>query len=262
MKQKMDKDFLAHLESIAVESALFAGDVLRDGFHAKLKIKEKTGCHDLVTQFDVKAEREIIRILQKEFPKHAFLGEESGIVGNSEEEITWVIDPIDGTWNFSRKMPLFSISIAATMRGEPFVGVCFNPISNEMFIGKKGGGASLNGKPIHVSKIEKLAPSGVSIAAYGRGAKPIYQEAQIRRLGSTVLDMCYVAKGSLEGFIEKRLELWDIAAALVVLQEAGGEVSDFHGRPVQGQFHKRYDIIASNGKIHKELVQWISIEDE
>ncbi len=258
MKQIQDLDINA-LEIVALAAAQQASALLNIGFYSDLEVKQKSHAHDLVTQFDTKSEELIISVIKDSYSNHAFVGEESGIQGDVENEITWIIDPIDGTWNFAKQIPSFAISIAVYYKKAVHLGVCIDPIANEIFIARKGKGATMNGKKLSVSKVSNLEHSGISLGSH-IGFDDLHKIAQIRRSGSTVLDLCYVAKGSLEGFIDNRQRIWDYAAAQLVVVEAGGTVSCFDNSPLSFDFKNRTQILASNGIVHQELMKWISME--
>jgi myo-inositol-1(or 4)-monophosphatase len=250
---------ISTLESVAISAILRASDIIKEGFYSTLSISEKSGPHDVVTQFDKEAERVIIDTISKSFPDHAFLGEESGSRGASNKEITWIIDPIDGTWNFARQIPSFGCSIAAVYENTVYVGVVIDPIANELFVAKKGYGATMNGKQLSVSSRSDLSISGISLRI--EMLKSIPENFGIlRRSGSTVLDMCYVAKGSLEGFIDRNINVWDFAASMLIVSEAGGMVTTLEQSPPLLDSTKKQSIIATNRLIHKELLKWISPE--
>lgn len=240
------------LEGVAISAILRASDIAKEGFYATLAIQEKSGPHDVVTQFDQQAEHAIIETISKAFPHHSFIGEESGTRGNPSSEITWIIDPIDGTWNFARQIPSFACSIAAMKNFEVILGVVMNPIAGELFIAKKGHGATMNGKPLRTSHRSHIAHSGVSLRMELVRGFPHF--GVLRRSGSTVLDMTYIAKGSLEGFIEKEASLWDFAAAMLIIEEAGGMVTTLNGERLSLNTTEKQSIAASNGIIHKELL--------
>lgn len=250
---------ISTLESVAISAILRAADVVKEGFYSSLSISEKSGPHDVVTQFDKEAEKVIIETISKSFPNHSFLGEESGLQGVFNKEITWIIDPIDGTWNFSRQIPSFGCSVAAMFENTIYVGVVIDPIANEIFVAKKSYGATMNGKQLSVSSRANPSISGVSLRV--EMLKTIPENVGIlRRSGSTVLDMCYVAKGSLEGFVDRHINVWDFAASMLIVQEAGGVVTTIdQGKPILDS-PKKQTIVASNGHIHKELLKWISQE--
>ena len=252
---------ISSLESVAVSAALRAADIVKEGFYSSLTIQEKSGPHDLVTQFDKAAEDAIIETISKSFPDHAFLGEESGITGVLQKQITWVIDPIDGTWNFSRQIPAFGCSIAAMFENVLYVGAVIDPIASELFVAKKGYGATMNGKKLSISKRSDFLHAGISVHTDFLKNAPS-QPGVLRRSGTTVLDMCYVAKGSLEGFIDRNINLWDFAASMLIVQEAGGKVTTLDNKPLSFDPKIKQSLIASNGYLHKEIVQWISMANK
>lgn len=248
---------LSELENTAVAAALFAGDILTEGFYSHPEIKVKTQKHDIVTPYDLKAETAIIHRIQQDFSHHSFFGEEHGGQGDLQNEITWVIDPIDGTLNFARQIPSFATSIACMYKGITYLAVCYDPLAKELFIAKKGLGAQMNGKKLQVSPITHLDQSGVSLGITV-GLQKINAIGFIRRTGSSVLDLCYVGKGALEGYIEFSLRLWDYAAAKLIVEEAGGNVTTQTGAVITPSFEKPSSVVASNGQIHEALIQWIS----
>jgi myo-inositol-1(or 4)-monophosphatase len=250
---------ISKLESVAISAILRASDLIKEGFYSSLSIEKKSGPHDIVTQFDKEAEKVIIETISSNFKDHAFLGEETGVRGSFENQITWIIDPIDGTWNFARQIPSFGCSIAAVYNNETVVGVVIDPIANELFVAKKGYGATMNGRKLSISPIKDLSESGVSLRIELLKSIPS-NLGVLRRSGSTVLDMCYVAKGSLEGFIDKNINVWDFAAAMLIVQEAGGVVTTLDNKAPTLIPNKKQSIIATNGYLHKELLKWISTE--
>jgi myo-inositol-1(or 4)-monophosphatase len=241
----------------AIEIAQEAGKILREEFDRPPNIVYK-GEADLVTQADKRSERAIVERLTKYFPDHAIAAEEgTGHEGNSE--FRWHVDPLDGTTNFAHGYPCFCVSIALAHRETILAGVVFNPISNELFTASRGEGAMLNSKPIHVSKIETLATSLLctGFPAHKRMASPnihYYWEFTlrshgVRRDGSAALDLASVAAGRFEAFWEFGLNRWDVAAGMLLVEEAGGKVTGFSG--------ERYRlggpmILATNGLIHEE----------
>ena len=250
---------ISTLESVAISAILRASDIAKEGFYSSLTIQEKSGPHDVVTQFDRAAEHAIIETISKTFPNHSFLGEETGLRGIPHSEITWVIDPIDGTWNFARQIPSFGCSLAAMYQNEVYVGVVIDPIANELFVAKKGYGATMNGKKLSISSRSHLSESGISLRIEMLKSVPSHFGI-LRRSGSTVLDMCYVAKGSLEGFIDRNISIWDFAASMLIVEEAGGLVTTLDNEAPLLDPTKKQSIIATNGHLHKELLKWISTE--
>ncbi len=250
---------ISKLESVAISAVLRASDIVKEGFYSTLAIEQKSGPHDVVTQFDQAAEHAIIETISNHFPDHAFLGEETGLRGVPAQTITWIIDPIDGTWNFARQIPSFGCSLAAMYDNTIYVGVVMDPIANELFVAKKGYGATMNGRKLGVSERSELSRCGISLRIELLKSIPA-NLGILRRSGSTVLDMCYVAKGALEGFIDRNINVWDFAASMLIVQEAGGTVTTLDHTPPALDHTKKQSIIATNGQIHKELLQWISTE--
>lgn len=246
----------------AMDAALHAGEILKNGFGTSYRISSKESKNNLVTEYDHKSEKAIIEIIRSRFPDHKFLAEESGKSGSKEENIVrWVIDPLDGTVNFAHTIPIFSVSIAAELNGEVLVGVIYNPITNEIFSARKGEGAFLNGKPIRVSNVDDMSVSMlVTGFPYNVNINPcncidhfvsiIQSGIPIRRLGSAALDLAYVAAGRFDGFWEVYLKPWDVAAGMLIVQEAGGLVTQYD----QTKFSIFDDtILATNGKIHSQI---------
>lgn len=264
-KKTLNELALAELLEGALSAALAAGDILKRGYAEELEIKEKTGHHDLVTKYDRLAEKAILKILKGSFPKHGFITEESGVHGTLKEDIIWCIDPLDGTWNFAHKIPTFSVSIAALHDWQPVIGIIYHPLLSELFVAKKGGGATLNGKPLKVSRTKELARAGISfgLSLHGKEDYPqvvnrihdlTRQHVMVRRTGSAALDLAYVAAARLDGFFEPSLNSWDIAAGSLVLAEAKGVVTTIEGKPLQ--FHTNQSILAANPHIHDELLKF------
>ena len=241
-----------------------AGRVLMSHYGRLEKI-EKKGDIDLVTAADRASEDCIKSVILRDYPDHAILAEEGGEIPGSEYQ--WVIDPLDGTTNFAHGFPLFSISIAVLLNGQPVAAGVLNPYYAECFLAEQGCGATLNGKPIHVSEncllSESLIVSGFPydrrerIDHYLAGWKTMLQRAQgVLRLGSAALDLCSVACGRLDAFWEEKLKSWDTAAGWLIVQEAGGRVTDFRNQPfAAGGPH----ILASNGLIHDECIETLAV---
>lgn len=218
---------------------------------------------NLVTQADVSCQRAILQLIKKNFPSHDFLAEENGLK-NTGSAWCWVIDPIDGTTNFAHTMPHFSISIALAYKNEIVLGGVYDVCKDEMFLARKGKGATLNGKKIHVSSVKKveqaLLVTGFPYVRQRRMKELLTRFEHfilschdIRRLGSAALDMCWVAAGRFDGYWEDSLNPWDIAAGKLILQEAGGKVTDFAGKPWKKLNTFGAQTLASNGKIHRQM---------
>jgi myo-inositol-1(or 4)-monophosphatase len=234
---------------------------LQHFFNGEFKISNKEGINNLVTEADHAAEKAIIEVIQKEFPDHFILSEETGEIATNSE-YKWIIDPIDGTVNFANGIPLCCVSIGLEKNGEMILGSVYAPIINEFYFAEKGAGATLNDKKIKVSdKTEVIKsclvtgfPYSYLDAPYGPlqvFEKLIRNGVPVRRLGSAAIDLCWVAAGRFDGFYEHKLQAWDSAAGTLLVEEAGGKVTDFTGNPFSPyQPH----VLATNGKIHEELL--------
>jgi myo-inositol-1(or 4)-monophosphatase len=244
---------------VAIETAREAGAILRAEFDRPQKISYK-GEVDLVTEGDRRSEQAIVARLRNHFPQHAIVAEEGGGHAAAGARYCWHVDPLDGTTNFAHGYPCFAVSLGLLEEGEPAVGVVFNPIWGELFTAVRGEGAFLNQKRIRVSPIAELAKSLVATGfpAHKRMKNPnihYYWEYTlrshgVRRDGSAALDLCSVACGRFDGFWEFGLKSWDTAAGMLLVQEAGGVVSDFAGTP----YHPGGPaVLASNGLIHSAM---------
>lgn len=252
------------IEKVLREAVQAGADELVNYFNGQFKISNKEGVNNLVTEADHAAEKAIIRAIRREFPDHYILSEEEGEI-RTGSNYKWIIDPIDGTVNFSNGIPLCCVSIAVEKDGEIIMGCVYNPNMNEMFFAEKGKGATLNGIPIHVSKkTEVLRSCLVTGFPYTyldapNGPLQVFERlikagVPVRRLGSAAIDLCWVAAGRFDGFYEHKLQAWDSAAGFLIVEEAGGKVTDFEGNSFSPyQPH----LVATNGKIHYELLDWI-----
>ena len=221
------------------------------------------GRANLVTEADVACQQAILKIIQKNFPTHDFLAEENGLK-NTGSPWKWIIDPIDGTTNFAHTMPHFSVSIALAYKNKIVLGGVYDMCMDELFLAQKGKGATLNGKKIQVSSVKKvenaLLVTGFPYVRQHRMKELLNRfEAfilachDIRRLGSAALDMCWVAAGRFDGYWEDCLNPWDIAAGKLILEEAGGKVTDFSGKKWSKLADFGKQTLASNSKIHREM---------
>lgn len=245
-----------------------AAEILRF-FNTEFKISNKEGVNNLVTEADHAAEKAIIDTIHRHFPDHQILSEETGEI-IQDSQYKWIIDPIDGTVNFAHGIPLNCVSIAVELAGEIVMGAVYNPHMNEFFFAEKGKGAFLNDKPIRVSEQTKtLHACLVTGFPYmyinmPNGPLEIFERfvrkgVPVRRLGSAAIDLCWVAAGRFDGFYEHKLEAWDSAAGYLVVQEAGGKVTDHQGNKFSVYQHK---LLATNGKIHDEMVEIINNRKE
>ena len=233
-------------------------------FNGQFKISNKEGINNLVTEADHAAEKAIIEVIQKDYPDHFILSEESGeIVTGSEYK--WIIDPIDGTVNFANGIPLCCVSIGLEKDGKMIMGAVYNPIMNELYFAQAGFGASLNDKKITVSdKTEVIKSCLVTGFPYTyldapNGPIQVFEKLirkgiPVRRLGSAAIDLCWVACGRFDGFWEYNLNAWDVAAGYLILQEAGGKITDFDGNDYN-VFEK--ETLATNGLIHEQMLKVI-----
>ncbi len=256
ISEKNKKTFLA----TAQEAALAAGDYLKQAFAQSKGVTYK-GAVDLVTDSDKKSQDIIRDIIQKKFPSHSILGEES-LDEQKDRDLLWLIDPIDGTTNFAHSLPLFCSSIGLMVEGQVQAGVVYIPMLDELFSVSRGNGAYLNGSPIRVSGEKDLGKSLLATGfPYDRRTslennvnhfnRFIVRCQGIRRMGAAAIDLCYTAAGRLDGYWELKLYPWDTAAGALMLEEAGGKVTNFEG---EGFDHFKKACLASNGHIHQQMV--------
>jgi myo-inositol-1(or 4)-monophosphatase len=256
----MTKREQKRLLQFAGETAVGAGAILRRGFSKRKRITYK-GRIDPVTEYDLKSEKFIVRKISGLAPDHEILTEEGSATGVNSA-FRWVIDPLDGTMNFAHGFPVYSVSIGLQHEGESILGAVYDPERDELFTAAKGAGAFCNGKPIQVSKernlhrallttgfsyeITTLKPNNLGF--FARMAK----KAQgIRRPGSAAIDLCWLACGRIDGFWELDLHPWDTAAGIIIITEAGGEVSRIKGQPYS--IHNS-DLLASNRLLHRSMM--------
>ncbi len=251
------------LETFLRQLLLQAGDRLRKQFGRVKSVHYKAGSvTNLVTNVDRDVEKFIKSQIRKRYPNDSILAEESELE-KAHSPQRWIIDPLDGTTNFAHGLSLFCISIGVEMEGDLIAGGVYDPMHDELFFASKGKGATLNGKKIRVSRIEKLEQSllvtGFPYDIHENPEKSlpyfnaVIQRAQgLRRLGSAALDICYLAMSRFDGFFEVFLNPWDTAAGCLILREAGGVITDFSGKPFS--IYQR-ELAASNGLIHDEMIQ-------
>jgi myo-inositol-1(or 4)-monophosphatase len=252
--------------TVATQAAQAGGDVLQ-GFWGKLEnIQEKTP-GNLVTEADTGSERVVLDILKAAFPEHRILAEESGASGEINSSYVWAVDPLDGTTNYAHHFPVFSVSIGLLYEGQPIVGVVYNPITDELFTAGLGLGAFLTqnelAQPIRVSKTSEVADSLLASGfAYDRTKVIDNNYAEfchftqvtqgVRRLGSAALDLAYVAAGRFDGYWERGLSPWDIVAGIVLVLEAGGQVSSYDQTALNIASGR---VLATNGLLHEAMSQ-------
>lgn len=261
------------LKSTLIKATEQGAKELQRFFNGTFKISNKEGINNLVTEADHAAEKAIIEVIKTEFPDHDILSEEAGEVfaldtTSNNSDYKWIIDPIDGTVNFANGIPICCVSIALEHNGTMILGAVYNPNLNEFFLAEKGRGATLNGNKISVSsKTEVINSCLVTGFPYTYLQQPngplqvfeklITKGIPVRRLGSAAIDLCWVAAGRFDGFYEHKLQAWDSAAGFLIVEEAGGRVTDFKGEPYSPyQPH----LIATNGKIHDELLKYVTGE--
>ncbi|MFQ6013885.1 MAG: inositol monophosphatase family protein [Anaerolineae bacterium] len=250
----------------AVEAAREAGRILMDRLYQPLDIRSK-GLRDLVTEADLAAEEAILRIIQAGYADHVVLSEESEIE-TGESDYLWIVDPLDGTTNYSRRFPFFSTSIALTHRAEVLVGVVYDPLRDWMFHARKGQGVYLDDRPLRVSQRDELGQSLIGLD-WAREQEDRRQTARLvsvlapkvvtlRATGSAAMALCMVGAGWLDGYFNLAVAPWDTAAASLIIQEAGGTITDIRGNP----FHLGIGhCLASNGLIHQQLLQSVPETD-
>jgi len=247
---------------VATKAARQAGAVLMERL-GRLKDVRYKSLRDPVTEADKASEALISGIIRDAFPEHGFLGEEDTSWDGGKSGARWIVDPLDGTVNYAHGYPCFCVSIALEKDGEITLGVVHDPWSGEMFTAVKGGGAYLDGRPLHVSTTERLIRSLVVTGfPYDTATNPgnIFRDIEnmvrasqgVRRDGAAALDLCYLAAGRSDGFWELRLKPWDTAAGMLIVTEAGGKVTDYRGGPYTPGMD---EILATNGLVHGEMME-------
>jgi myo-inositol-1(or 4)-monophosphatase len=256
----MEPEVIEKAKETAFRAAREAGRILKENFGKQYWVKDKP-LQETLTELDVKAEEAIISIIREAFPGHAILAEESGH-RESPGDYLWVIDPLDGTTNYSINNPMFCTSISLAFRGEVVLAVTSAPMSGELFHAIKGGGAFLNGKPIRVSKEGRLSnlllaycngksqEDKVEIGRIFSRIKPVARDFDRYKAGA--LELAFVAAGRLGSYMANSQMSWDSAAGFLLVSEAGGRVTDFSGKPWS---IRSRDILASNGLIHEQLLE-------
>lgn len=266
-----DSELVSHLDGVlgsslarerrtVIQAALKAGHLLMSRFRQPQSVHYKAG-KDFTTEIDAQAETLIRELIGRDFPSHGFLGEEQGSSGQTE--YTWIIDPLDGTFNYTFGLPYFGVSIALVQDGIAQVGVVYDPNHGELFFAQRGGGAWLNSQTIRTTDRDKLEDAMVCLDfSYDvdecmesldriRGLVPHIRSFRV--LGSAALSLAYVACGRLDVFFHRELSPWDWAGGALMVKEAGGRLTDLHGRELRVGSRSQ-DVLATNGLIHDELL--------
>lgn len=239
--------------------------IIKEYFDKSFTISNKEGINNLVTEVDHKSEVAIIDVIKANFPNHFILSEEAGAL-EQESEYKWIIDPIDGTVNYANGIPICCVSIGIEKAGKMIMGAVYNPFINEFYFAEKGQGATLNGKKINVTtRTEVIKSCLVTGFPYTyldeeNGPLQVFEKfirkgIPVRRLGSAAIDLCWVAAGRFDGFYEHKLSAWDSAAGFIIVEEAGGKVTNLKGEPYNPY---QPGLIATNGLIHSEMVRIVN----
>lgn len=252
------------MKDVLFLAAKAGGALIEHYFDGVFKVENKTTINDLVTEVDRLAEKAIISVIKETYPDHTIISEEVG-THIQDSDYDWIIDPIDGTVNFAHAIPICCVSIGVRHKGKMILGAVYNPIMKELFFAEKGKGAFLNDMPISVSKKDDFKKAclvtGFPYKWPKRYDHPIkvferfiMEGLPVRRLGSAAIDLCWVACGRFDGFWEYNLNPWDIAAGYLIVEEAGGKITNFEGDP--------YDVddketLATNGIIHGSMLKLI-----
>jgi len=253
------------MKNTLLKAADEAGKIILEYFEKEYTIESKDVISNLVTEIDKKSETKIIEIIKSEYPDHFILSEEIGALKTSSE-YKWIIDPIDGTINYAHKIPICCVSIGIEKDGEVVMGIVYNPMSGERFFSEKGKGAYLNDKKIQVTSQKSIKSSLLVTGFPYKSSRELdgpvssftgflKMDIPIRRLGSAALDLCWTACGRFDGFWEYNLNPWDVAAGYLIMEEAGGKVTDFDGNKYS-IYNK--EILASNGLIHDDMLKVIN----
>lgn len=255
---------MSELKEVLMRAVHEAGRVIKENFNGQFRIESKDRINDLVTEVDKLSEKTIIEIIKKTYPGHSIISEEMG-EDIQESDYQWIIDPIDGTVNFAHGIPICCVSIALKVKDDLMLGAVYNPMMNELFFAEKGKGAFLNDEPIKVSSKTDFRKAclvtGFPYKWPNNAEHPIkvferfvLEGLPVRRLGSAAIDLCWVAAGRFDGFWEYNLSSWDVAAGYLIVQEAGGRITNFDGDPYS-VFDR--ETLATNNKIHDEMLALI-----
>ena len=258
---------MEELKAVLIEAIKESGAIIQKYFQGTFTVESKEGINNLVTEVDKMSEDKIISIIKKYYPGHSIISEESG-EEKQDSPYQWIIDPIDGTVNFAHGIPICCVSIGLKKGDELIFGSVYNPMMNELFFAEKGKGATLNGVPISVSKKSDFRMAclvtGFPYKWPDEREHPIkvferfvLEGLPVRRLGSAAIDLCWVACGRFDGFWEYNLSSWDVAAGYLIVEEAGGRITNFDGDKYS-VFDKQ--TLATNGLIHEEMLSLIKVK--
>ncbi|MEI6649835.1 MAG: inositol monophosphatase family protein [Candidatus Moraniibacteriota bacterium] len=252
------------IQSVAIEAAKDAGVVLNELFASRIKRYEMKTAHDILAEADVRSEDIILGRIRQAFPEHAILSEEAGENGK-DSEYKWIVDPVDGTINFSRGIDEFCISIAVSRNDELAFGLIYEPIRDRLYIGKKGEGATMNGVKMNVSTENVLVNTILATDNSSDMSERVRnlellarispEVRHVRIFGSAALHLARVAKGEIDAYYKTTCNYWDNAAGMLLLQEAGGRLTDLTGSPLSKDSRT---IVASNGLVHDEILALLS----
>jgi myo-inositol-1(or 4)-monophosphatase len=253
------------LKQTLLKATEAAATIIKENFDKQFTISNKEGVNNLVTEVDHKSEQAIFEVIKADFPDHYILSEESGAIVQ-DSAYKWIIDPIDGTVNFANGIPICCVSIGLEVNGKMEMGAVYNPFINEFFFAQRGFGATMNDKKIAVTQKTSLVESCLvtgfpyTYLDMPNGPLQVFEKfirkgVPVRRLGSAAIDLCWVAAGRFDGFYEHKLNAWDSAAGFLIVEEAGGKVTD-----LKGDYYNPYQpgIIATNGLIHDEMVRVVN----
>ena len=261
----MENEYKKRLYSVGKEVALEAGKFIKKSYEGKIEVEFK-GRIDIVTDIDRKAEEIIVNGIRKNFPDHNIITEETGFE-QTNSDTRWIIDPLDGTTNFSHGFPFFCVAVGIEYKNEVIIGFVYDPLREEMFEAEKGEPALMNMREIKPSKIDRLEHALLA-TGFPYDIKEssnnnvnyfnhmIFKAQAVRRAGSAALDLCYIASGRLDGYWEIKLSPWDTAAAGLIVEQAGGRITDFDGNRMS-ILHKQ--IAASNGIIREEMLRELRV---
>ena len=252
------------LLNVAIGAARDAGALIEQMAANGIDARDK-GFRDLVTAADLASQQFIVDYVLARFPNHTFLAEEDdeSLAAIDPDNIVWVLDPIDGTSNYARQLPVYCVSVAASLNGEVIAGAIYDPKRDELFAAHKGGGATVNGQPLKVSNTAQLSEANVlhdwsraqdTRAQMADWLANIAQEARtVRALGSAALVMCWIAAGRVDAYFNQFIGSWDWAAASLILQEAGGTITNHQNEPLTIG-HAKTKVLATNGLIHAQIL--------